>query len=109
MILETPFPPDIRVDKEMRILREDGHEVVLLCGHKDDQPVEEKYRDCRIIRFQANKVNKIRKRLDILGYWLTTRKRPWKVAIRHFVENNNIQALHVHDLPLVPTALSVAR
>ena len=108
MVLETSFPPDIRVDKEMRILQEDGHEVLLLCGHDDNKPDEERYGKSRIIRFRAE-TNKIRNRLNLLTYWLTTRKSPWEKAITDFVQENQIEALHVHDLPLVLTALPVAR
>jgi glycosyltransferase involved in cell wall biosynthesis len=110
MVLETPFPPDIRVEKELRALETQHHEVTLLCGHKNGQPKEEMYGKTRIVRFQHEAAgNKVTKRLDILYHWLTGRKRRWEIAIEQFVRENRIQALHVHDLPLVPAGLTAAR
>ena len=109
MVLETPFPPDIRVEKEMRALREGGHEVLLLCGHKDDQPLKDQYEQFSIIRFKEPREGKLSKAVTLLHHWTTTRKRAWERAIKSFVEENKIEALHIHDLPLVPTGLEVAR
>jgi glycosyltransferase involved in cell wall biosynthesis len=110
MVLENPFPPDIRVEKELRALETQGHEVTLLCGHKDNQPMEEIFGNTRLVRFQpATAANKVTKRLDILYHWLTGCKRRWEIAIDEFVREHHIQALHVHDLPLVPAGLKVAR
>jgi glycosyltransferase involved in cell wall biosynthesis len=110
MVLENSFPPDIRVEKELRALAIQGHEVTLLCACKGDQPAEDTFGKARIIRFQPQAFgNKITKRLDILYCWLTGRKRAWEVAIEQFVSEHHIQALHVHDLPLVPAGLAAAR
>jgi glycosyltransferase involved in cell wall biosynthesis len=110
MVLENPFPPDIRVEKELRALEAQGHEVSLLCGHKDNQPTEERFGKTRVSRFQVGTgSNKVIRKLEVLYYWFTARKRPWEIAIRRFVEKNHIQALHVHDLPLVPAGLVAAR
>lgn len=110
MVLENPFPPDIRVEKELRALETQGHEVTLLCGHKGNQPKEEMYGRTRLVRFQhATAGNKVTKRLDILYHWRTGRKKRWEIAIAEFVRENRIQALHIHDLPLVPAGLTAAR
>jgi len=110
MVLENPFPPDIRVEKEFRALEAQGHELSLLCGHKDNQPMEERYGNTRIIRFQPEAgVNSVAKRLDVLYHWRTGRKKRWEIAIKRFINENRIQVLHVHDLPLVPAGLAAAR
>jgi glycosyltransferase involved in cell wall biosynthesis len=110
MVLENPFPPDIRVEKELRALETQGHEVTLLCGHKDNQPMKERYGNTPVVRFKPEAAaNKITKRLDILYHWRTGSKRRWEIAIEQFVKENHIQALHVHDLPLVPAGLAAAR
>lgn len=110
MILETPFPPDIRVEKEARALIAGGHEVLLLCGHKEGQLINDEYEGLRIIRFADNaagsKMSKVRR---ILSHWRTKRIKRWETAIDDFVNKSKIEALHIHDLPLVQTALPVAR
>lgn len=110
MVLEYPFPPDIRVEKEIRALQTGGHEVVLLCGHKGDQPIEDWYGNTRVVRFSRGSFDNIVSRgINLLCYRITGRNRPWQGAIMRFVRERNIQALHVHDLPLVLTGLAVAR
>ena len=110
MVLEAPFPPDIRVEKEIRALETQGHAVTLLCAHKENQPTEDCYGKTRIVRFHHEGVRDgVTKKLDVLYHWITSRNRAWEIAIGQFVEKNHVQALHVHDLPLVPTGLKVAR
>jgi glycosyltransferase involved in cell wall biosynthesis len=109
MVLETAFPPDIRVEKEIRALRAGGHEVVMLCGHKDGQPSVEQTEHGRVVRYHEVAESKASKVASLLHYWATARKRGWERAIEDFVEANGIEALHIHDLPLVPTGLAVAR
>jgi glycosyltransferase involved in cell wall biosynthesis len=110
MVLENPFPPDIRVEKELRALETHGHEVILLCGHKGDQPLEESLGKTRIVRFRPESAaGRIAKRLDIFYHWLTGRKRRWEIAIEQFAKENQIEVLHVHDLPLVPAGIAAAR
>ncbi|HKS28045.1 MAG TPA: glycosyltransferase family 4 protein [Pyrinomonadaceae bacterium] len=109
MVLETPFPPDIRVEKEMRALRAGGYSVTLLCGHKEGQPLEEEYEGFRIVRFKEPVGGTLHKAASLLHHWATARKRAWEQAVTLFAQKNNIEALHVHDLPLVPTCLAAAR
>lgn len=109
MVLETPFPPDIRVEKEARALHMGSHDLFLLCGQKEGQPLEEKSPHFRISRFNEAFSGKVSKAAALLHYWLTTRKKLWEREIDRFVEANDLEALHVHDLPLVPTGVAVAR
>jgi glycosyltransferase involved in cell wall biosynthesis len=109
MVLETPFPPDIRVEKEMRALRAGGHDVTLLCGHREGQLLEEEYERFRLVRFKEPAEGTIPKAANLLHHWATGRKRAWEQAVELFAQENRIEALHVHDLPLVPTCLAVSR
>ena len=38
MILESEFPPDVRVENEMLALTEAGHEVHLACSTRKNRP-----------------------------------------------------------------------
>ena len=109
MVLETAFPPDIRVEKEIRALRTGGHEVVLLCGHKQGQPLVEETELVQIVRYQEEAGSKFSKAASLLHYWATGRKKGWERAIEDFVKEHELQALHIHDLPLVSTGLAVSR
>ena len=110
MILEAPFPPDIRVEKEIRALESLGHDLALLCIKVAHQPAEGRLGKTRISRFQpAAQLNRIGERFAILYRWVTGRNRVWKVAIERFIKQNDIQVLHVHDLPLVLAGVAAAR
>ena len=41
MLLDHPFPPDTRVENEMKSLTEAGHEVHIACFQKDNEPLLE--------------------------------------------------------------------
>lgn len=108
MILDAPFPPDIRVEKEARTLSAAGHNVFVMCQHRRSFPFEERAKDYTIIRFST-------KDHPFLNQWTSDLKRitffdpVWKKGIDRFVRDHHIAALHVHDLPLVKTAHAVAK
>ena len=107
MILEVPFPPHPRVEKEMRALTAAGHEVHLLCYGTGRESAAE--------------------RLDGLGWahrvFFPTQMRPfrllrgchslynrfWRPHIRRFVARVRPGAMHVHDLTLAEAAYRAAR
>ena len=45
MILETEFPPDVRVENEMLALSEAGHEVHLACFTHKNRPEKREPRE----------------------------------------------------------------
>jgi glycosyltransferase involved in cell wall biosynthesis len=121
MVLDQPFPPDARVEREAVALIEAGYEVHLLCLHDEpDEPTEEAYRGIYIHRVDPNTVTyrlplvKSRTRFPYRGlvknlaraFWNIDT--PWYTLIDRFIWRFRIDILHVHDLRLVSTALSVA-
>jgi glycosyltransferase involved in cell wall biosynthesis len=100
MLLDNEFPPDLRVENEMRTLAEAGYDVHLLCydfsGHK---PVFEIFnKGITIHRINVskqfhNKFNAMA--LSIPIYFLF-----WKKRARDFVDQFKIDVIHVHDLRL---------
>lgn len=124
MILETGFPPDARVEREALALSEAGYDVYLLCRKTSASlPDEETYRGIRIIRVDPETVQSqwripgtpwtIKTRILYRGLFRSLLKRltateiDWKPLIRRFIEQFGIEMLHVHDLKLLNTALSV--
>jgi glycosyltransferase involved in cell wall biosynthesis len=104
MILPSRFPPDIRVEKEIRTLQA-KHEICLLCLKRGNQPSTELLRGVRIRRVFTDWQRG-------WSHWRllrTCRSGLWSQAIREFVREYRPDVLHVHDLPLLGPALEVAR
>lgn len=103
MVLDGPLKDDMRVQKEARALTAAGHAVFILAEHEDG-PAPDGLRVERVAlpggwrgtvrRFRAA---------------LTFRDPAWEEAIESFAARHSLDALHVHDLPLVETARRVAR
>lgn len=104
MILAAPFPPDIRVEKEMKTLMRE-HEVHLLCTLKNGQANLERWGGIRIKRV-FSKYDRWQSNLQLMA---TCFSRNWEIEIQRYVKEFNIDVLHVHDLPLLGTTLRVAK
>jgi glycosyltransferase involved in cell wall biosynthesis len=110
MLLEIPFPTDIRVQKEADVLKRAGHNVILLCPSRDNEPLLDEFDGIEIYRFNANYPEGFFRKKFSLGYQaLTFRNLLWAKAIIRIVKDRKIDVLHVHDLLLVATAVSVKR
>lgn len=115
MLLDRFFPPDIRVEKEARTLLKANHEVFLLSRGKDGVPSEELVEGIRVIREKVPQ-NLSKRTLRTLpkrgGHYLWRQVSfvdPfWKKILENAISEYQIEALHIHDLPLVSTGLSVA-
>ncbi len=105
MVLDREFPPDDRVEKEARSLIKAGFEVHLLCFTFGSLPPEEMYKGIFVHRVFMPRA--LFKKLSALILTLPFYRRFWKRKIERFVRQNQIDALHIHDLPLVGTALQI--
>jgi glycosyltransferase involved in cell wall biosynthesis len=106
MVLDKPYPPDVRVRKEASALRAAGHEVDLLCRATGDQPARETVEEVEVFRHE--RPDSLRVRWPETVSFLATRVQPrWADRLRDHVERRDVDAVHVHDLPLVATALAV--
>lgn len=106
MLLNAPYPSDVRVKKEATALLKAGFGVYLLCLRQKNQPVQDEADGIKITRIDGGTNN------YELAFWDVvmsgTFKHPkFKNAIPSWVKLNNITALHVHDLPLAGTALAL--
>ena len=108
MLLDKVFPPDIRVDKEARTLLSAGHQVFLLSRRINDLPSEELIDGTRVVR--KNESRKLPKKAWDFFQFLAFFVHPfWENALREAAIRCQAEAIHVHDLPLVKTGLSIAR
>jgi len=105
-LAEMYFPPDIRVQKEAKTLIQAGHDVFLLCENREGKPSEELVDNIKVFRIYIP-----RSYLGRLwnGSCCKVYSPLWRKSLTHLVEQEKIDALHVHDLPMMKTGLSVAR
>ena len=107
MVLDHPYPPDIRVENEARTLVEAGHEVTLLQISPDDRPEVDDHEGTRIVRRRIPRraVNWLRGFAGVtplMDLYLDREIRK-EFAARPF------DAIHVHDLYLVGGGLRAGR
>ena len=107
MILCKPYPPDIRLEKEIRSLIEAGHHLFVLAERRNTEPNREDISGAITDRYAPP--TSFRRRLDWLRFQTSFKSSFWNNRIRSFVKRNNIEILHVHDLPLVGTTIEIAR
>jgi len=108
MLLDCFFPPDIRVEKEARSLLKAGHEIFLLSVSKGDMPSEELVEGIRVIRKKLPQ-NILTRAWNCFCRQAFFIHPFWKSTLEDTVKQRNIEVIHVHDLPLVNTGLSIAR
>ncbi len=101
-----PKPLDIRVRKEYSSLVKSGFKVTLVCLRAAEQPENEVYDGVHIQRIKAGKT------IYHLAFWdvvmsLTFVHPIFYRALKKLTKNEKIDAIHVHDLPLVGTALKI--
>jgi len=104
MILPSQFPPDIRLDKEIGTLQK-AHEVQLLCPNSGGQATREILDGVEVHRV----FSRLQRGWSSWNLMRSCRSRDWRRAIEGFVTGCRPDVLHVHDLPLVGTALEVAK
>ncbi len=107
MILDQPFPPDIRVENEAASLAKAGFEIILLILAPDTRESTEKYQGFTIVRRHVPK--KIRNwmrglagTIPILSWYIA-----WQV--RQLQKQYSFDVIHAHDLYMVGGALKAGR
>ena len=100
MLLNAPYPSDVRVKKETDALINAGFDVFLLCLKRSGEKKEEIINGLHVSRINAGK-NDIQ-----LAFWdvlmsLTFIHPVFKRAIPNWIKRHHISVLHVHDLPLL--------
>ena len=98
MVLTTAFPPDSRVEKEVRSLFEAGHEIHIVCYAKGDQLNHEKTSYCSIHRLNFS--NFFINKFSALALVFPVFFRKWRYAINKLHIEYRFDAFHIHDLPL---------
>jgi len=106
MVLDEEFPPDVRVENEIKSLTAEGHDITLLCYTRENKPAEDHYGKARIIRVPICRMMYKFKALAIsLPFYFNF----WKKHINHILSKESYDIIHLHDLPLLKPCLSIAR
>ena len=108
MLLNAPYPADIRVKKEADALIHAGFEIFLLCLRKKGQQDEEVFEGINIRRIDAGKNNYVLAFWDVMMSINFIHARFLSAAQKLLVKEN-IKVVHVHDLPLAGTALQLRK
>lgn len=104
IIVDNDFNSDIRVRKEVEILKKTGLNIFVLCFAFDNKTYTS------IQGVKVHRINIKKKTKDIL-FFIYNRipfyELLWKREIKKFIETNSIDVLHVHDLYMSkPVALA---
>ena len=101
MISQALFPPDIRLEKEIKSLSEAGYKILVVCNQYDKE-LNPTFEYCEIKRvnavFNSIKLNRI------INFPIFFNPRFLSKIYRAIVEFKP-GFIHAHDLPMVPVAL----
>ncbi|APZ46602.1 glycosyl transferase [Polaribacter reichenbachii] len=104
MILDEEFPPDPRVENEAIALINAGHTVFLFClSYNDRQASSESINKIQVKRYLSTQFIY---KLSALAYTVPLYKLMLKDKIKHFLQENKIDAIHIHDLRIADTVFS---
>ena len=102
MILDGPYPDDIRVRKEAESLAEYGKKVLVICPRKKNDLEKEVVNNVEIFRIGRNYTMTKKGIYDIIESVLDINPL-FYLGLKKVFKKYNIDYLHVHDLPLAGT------
>jgi glycosyltransferase involved in cell wall biosynthesis len=101
LIRTTPFPPDLRIEKEAKSLIAAGHTVYLLCsGHRDEHSLD-RWDKMQIYRVKDYSFF-FTKLFNILYYFFRLNFR-FAFKARQIVRRHHIEVVWVYNTPIVPS------
>lgn len=104
MILDEEFPPDPRVENEAIALINAGHNVFLFClRYNNSQASSENIHKIQVKRYLSTQFIY---KLSALAYTIPFYKMMLKSKIKHFLQENKIDAIHIHDLRIADAVFS---
>lgn len=104
MILDKVFPPDPRVENEAVALIKSGHQVFLFC-----LTYNKNERDTVVngIEVKPYLSNKLEYKLSALAYTFPFYTNLMKSKINHFLVENSIDIIHIHDIRIADAVFKV--
>ena len=107
MILDSTYPDDARVTNECTELLKNKHEIHLFClCFKKPFVKNEVINQINVHRYHCSKLTyKLSALANDIGLYGVILKN----KIRDFVENSDVEVLHVHDIQIAKAAISVSK
>ncbi len=102
MLLEGNFPPDVRVEKEIKTLIAKNYEVVLACSSPQTQSEIIEWSGATIIK---KKMPKLIYKSSIAALKISLYFSFWHKFISQIFSEYKINVIHLHDLPLAKVAV----
>ena len=107
MILDSTYPDDARVTNECTELLKNKHEIHLFClCFKKPFVKNEVINQINVHRYHCSKLtyklSALANDIGLYGFIL-------KNKIKDFVENSDVEVLHVHDIQIAKAAISVSK
>ncbi len=112
MVLQYPYPADIRVNKEVHALLGAGYAVHLLAYSRGRaEPCDEDLDGLGVHRIPPERwqLGPAGRLWNALRFSFAFHDGYWAGQIERFARDQAVDVLHVHDLPLVGTAVAVGR
>ncbi|PLX10071.1 MAG: hypothetical protein C0597_17415 [Marinilabiliales bacterium] len=106
MILDNEFPPDIRVENEIKVLVENGLDLHVACFTLKDKPEVEHYNGYTIHR---KKISSFIYKSSIGALIFPFYFNFWRSFIHKLFKEQSFDAVHVHDLPMAKIGYEVKR
>jgi glycosyltransferase involved in cell wall biosynthesis len=106
MVLDEEFPPDVRVENEIKTLAEAGHQITLISYTRQDKAREDSFETTRIIRIP---ISTITYKLKALALLTPSYFNFWKRHLEKVLKDGSFDAMHLHDLPLLKPCLELCR
>ena len=104
MILESEFPPDVRVENEILALTEGGHEVHLACSTRKNRPENERFGKAFIHR---KKISKFIYKSSVGCLKFQFYFNFWRNFVLNMCAREGFDAVHICDLPLSQIGLEL--
>ncbi len=96
VLLGNTFPPDIRVEKEARVLIKAGYKIFVLCSPDKNKKEQVEYNGITIIR--QGYPSKFWRTLDAIHFYFNGGTFTWKNKIKGIIRKYSINIVHIHDL-----------
>jgi hypothetical protein len=104
MVLEKDFPPDLRVENEMKSLLEAHHTVILASFTFTGTDRIEEWNDCKIFK---TRISKFIHKSSVGALKFPFYFNFWENCLTTIIEKEKPDAIHVHDLPLARVGVNM--
>ncbi len=101
MILENTFPPDVRVEKEIKSLITAGHEIVLACSSLASKDEIKDWNSAVVI---SRKMSSFIYKSSVGCLRFPFYFNYWRKFLKFVFKQHKFDAIHLHDLPLSKVA-----